>query len=119
MRCQASIWRWSPFLGICASKLMAASGCTTKGANIVVSAAGWPAISFCQCACGPSPRQEMMPMPVIQASRASAIGTGLEAKSDPDRVFAHLHFHFCIGEIEHAHRQGGIADFFAVAENLG
>ena len=58
-------------------------------------------------------------MPVIQASRAaSAIGGRLDVQSDPLRAFAHSPVHFRIGEFEHAQRQRGVANLFAVAETF-
>src|SRR5450756_1306760 len=118
MRCQFSIWRCS-FLGICPSKLIGASGCTMNGAKVAVSAPGCASISFCQCACDPSPRHETMPTPVIQASRAaSAISGRLDGKSYRCRPVAHLPFHFRIGEIEHAQRQRGVANQFALGPDF-
>src|SRR6185503_11589847 len=117
MRCQSSIWRWSPFFGICASKFSGASGCTTKGANVVASAPGCDAMNFCQCASAPSPRQETMPIPVIQASRgASAIRQRLAARqADRLGALAHLDRESRIGKFGHAERDGGVANGLAVA----
>src|SRR5665213_2073856 len=114
MRCQASICRWSPFFGICVSKLIGAIGCTTKGAKVAVSATGCAAISFFQCASGPSPKLETMPMPVIQASRgASAIGGCFRVQPESDGCFAHIGRHRRIGEIENAESDGRVADRLA------
>src|SRR4051812_6515420 len=76
MRCQVSIWRWSPRFGICLSKSSAAARWTTYGAYDVLSAVeGWD--RPCQCASSVSPRHVTRPMPVIQTSRASAMGEDL------------------------------------------
>src|SRR5947209_17262322 len=81
MRCQVSIWRWSPRFGICLSKSSVTARCTTYGAYDVVSAVeGWE--SPCQCASSVSPRHVTRPTPVIQTSRASAMGDGLHGERD-------------------------------------
>src|SRR5262245_31507050 len=61
---------WSPFFGICASKLTGASGCTMYGAKRVSSTLTRLAFSASQCASSPSPSDDTMPMPVIQTSFA-------------------------------------------------
>src|SRR5512143_1079468 len=97
---------------------MGASGCTTNGAKLVVSAWGCASVSFCQCASGPSPRHETIPIPVIQTSRAlSAIGRHLGREADSSSGFAHPLLHFIVGKIENAKRQCGIADRLAAERN--
>src|SRR4051812_44174618 len=120
MRCHGSICRWSPFFGICASKLMAASGCTMNGANIAISAAGFASSSFCQWASAPSPRQETMPIPVIQASRApSAIRRRPHRVSNFCGGVAHAASHLGIGEGQDTEREGGVAHGLAVCGDAG
>src|SRR3954447_23210941 len=68
MRCHASIWRWSPFFGIWASKETGASGWTMYGAKRCSSELMRFWFSASQCASSPSPSEETMPMPVIQTS---------------------------------------------------
>src|SRR5574340_525529 len=117
MRCQGSIWRWSPFFGICKSKFTGASGCTTNGANVTVSAAGFPSFSFCQCASGPSPRLDTIPMPVIHASRAaSAIGQRLVVReANRSRTSAHFGGKARIGEFGNAEGYRRITHRFSIA----
>src|SRR5471030_1857419 len=120
MLCQFSIWRWSPFFGICKSKLIGASGCTTYGGNFVASAPGCASISFCQCASGPSPRQETIPIPVIQASRSTlAIGGYLDRQSNPRGGLTHPPAYFFAGEFKHAQCERGVADDLAVNRDAG
>src|ERR1700716_4093587 len=75
MRCHASIWRWSPFFGIWASKETGASGWTMYGAKRCSSELTRFWFSASQCASSPSPSEDTMPMPVIQTSFADALGS--------------------------------------------
>src|SRR5882757_4150332 len=77
MRCHASIWRWSPFFGIWASKETGASGWTMYGAKRCSSELTRFWFSASQCASSPSPSEDTMPMPVIQTSFADALDSVL------------------------------------------
>src|ERR1700726_2113583 len=118
MRCQASIWRWSPFLGICLSRSSAAIGWMTKGAQVTASAGPGAALRPCQCACGPSPRLETMPTPVIQASRAvsaavSPIGQRLHREGERGRGLFHVLAEFLVREFNDTERDFSVASELA------
>src|SRR5215471_1997443 len=115
MRCHGSICRWSPFFGICLSKSIAASGCTTNGANDSASITRLFSAKPCQCASSPSPRHDTMPMPVIQASRgASAIRQRFHRKSDPFRHLFHGGAQSRVGERHDAERELRLAGQLSV-----
>src|SRR5262245_17889842 len=80
MRCQGSICRWSPFLGICSSKFTGPSRCTTNGAKVSASWLGGPETSLPHVASIPSPREESSPTPVMTTSRRSVTEKLLERK---------------------------------------
>src|SRR4030088_2663627 len=103
MRCHASIWRWSPFFGIWASKETGASGCTMYGAKRCSSELTRFAFSASQCASSPSPSEDTMPMPVIQTSLAeedvgSVMRHRLQGETDPVGHRVHVHAKGRVGE---------------------
>src|SRR5262245_5963501 len=103
MRCHASIWRWSPFFGICASKETGASGCTMCGAKRFSSTLIFLLFSASQCASSPSPSEDTMPMPVIQTSFVpadldSVMRDRLQWEADFVGHRVHVHAHGGIGE---------------------
>src|SRR5205807_1969490 len=107
--------RWSPFFGICLSKSTDASGWTTKGANAVASACGFPAVKRCQCVSVPSPRHDTRPTPVIQASRgASAMAGDSVRKFEPARGALHVRAELVVRERHGSKLDLGIADRLSV-----
>src|SRR5580693_8744680 len=115
MRCQASIWRWSPFLGICLSRSSAAIGWMTKGAQVTASAGPGAALRACQCACGPSPRLDTMPTPVIQVSAAvSTIGRQFHREGERGRGLLHVVAEFLVRKFNDTERDLGVAAELAV-----
>src|SRR5947207_14228132 len=114
MRCQVSIWRWSPFLGICLSKSTVTARCTTYGANDVVSAVDG-SLRRCQWASRLSPRQVRRPMPVIHTSRGSAMGKRLHGKLDFGRDLLHAGAERRIREFNKPECQFRVADPLALA----
>src|SRR5258708_3491387 len=120
MRCHGSIWRWSPFFGICKSKLSGASEWTIRGAKLVRFGCGRPEFSASQWASGPSPRHDTMPMPVIQASRvASAIDGRLKRQSDAGCGFFHGGAEAGVAERHEPEGDVGAADQLAVGHDFG
>src|SRR5581483_3414165 len=119
MRCQGSIWRWSPFFGICRSSSSGTIRCTMYGAKDVASAAGGAAFSPCQCASIPSPRQETRPMPVIRLSRASDMRQGLHRKGDFGGELFHVGPKVRIGEFDDTEGELRAGDELALVTDLG
>src|SRR5229473_4207680 len=125
MRCQASIWRWSPFLGICVSKFTGARGWTMYGAKPFSSTLMRRALSASQCASSPSPSEVARPMPVIQTSVdpalgdfVSVIGDGLLREADTFGHDFHMSAQICIREGDVAERERCVAPQFAADADL-
>src|ERR1700716_576396 len=114
MRCHASIWRWSPFFGIWASKETGASGWTMYGAKRCSSELTRFWSSASQCASSPSPSEDTMPMPVIQTSLSggdldSVMRHRLQGKADLGGHRVHVHAQVRMREGDLAEGQVGAA----------
>src|SRR3984957_1798150 len=125
MRCQASIWRWSPFFGICASKFTGASGWTMYGAKVFSSTLTRRSLSAFQFASSPSPSEVARPMPVIQTSAdpgfedfVSVMGRGLLRKADTLGLGIHVYAQIRTGEGDVAEGEGRVAPQLAVYPDL-
>src|ERR1700730_17204599 len=126
MRCQASIWRWSPFFGICASKFTGASGWTMDGAKVFSSTLTRRSLSAFQFASSPSPSEVARPMPVIQTSAdpaledlVSVMGDQFLRKSDALGHGIHEYAQIRMGEGDMAERDRGVAPELAADADLG
>src|SRR5229473_7309896 len=126
MRCQASIWRWSPFLGICVSRFTGAKGWTTYGAKLFSSTLMRRALSASQCASSPSPSEVARPMPVIQTSTGpeladfvSVMADGLLRKADALGHGFHVPAQIRVGEGDVTERDRRVASQFAADGDLG
>src|ERR1700682_2760640 len=120
MRCQASIWRWSPFFGICASKFTGASGWTMYGAKVFSSTLTRRSLSAFQFASSPSPSEVARPMPVIQTSAdpaledlISVMGDQFLRKSDALGHGVHVYAQIRVGEGDMRERDRGAGSQFA------